>query len=146
MRTGTQWRDPPERFGPWKTVHERHRPWSADGTWERLLQQAQADAAGQIGWDVSVGSTIVRAHQHAAAAPASKGGAAAEHRPRPLARRVHHQAPPEHGRPLPPAFPDRPTGQRRYGHGVACLGPSVAADGGRRRGHSERMGPARPDT
>ncbi|MFD4764351.1 IS5 family transposase [Streptomyces sp. NPDC058439] len=70
VRTGVQWRDLPERFGPWKTVYERHRLWSADGTWERLLQQvqAEADAAGEIDWDISVDSTIVRAHQHAAGA------------------------------------------------------------------------------
>lgn len=70
VRTGVQWRDLPERFGPWKTVYERHRLWSADGTWERLLQQvqAQAEAVGEIDWDVSVDSTIVRAHQHAAGA------------------------------------------------------------------------------
>ncbi|MEU7473931.1 IS5 family transposase [Streptomyces sp. NPDC044984] len=80
VRTGVQWRDLPARFGPWKTVYERHRLWSADGTWERLLQQVQAaaDAAGEIDWDVSVDSTIVRAHQHAAGArteppPAPKG-------------------------------------------------------------------------
>ncbi|MFE6639562.1 IS5 family transposase [Streptomyces tendae] len=82
VRTGVQWRDLPERFGPWKTVYERHRLWSADGTWERLLQQVQAaaDAAGEIDWDISVDSTIVRAHQHAAGArtnpppaPRSKG-------------------------------------------------------------------------
>lgn len=82
VRTGLQWRDLPERFGPWKTVDERHRLWSADGTWERLLQQVQAaaDGAGEIDWDVSVDSTIVRAHQHAAGArtgpppaPTSKG-------------------------------------------------------------------------
>jgi hypothetical protein len=48
--------------------------------------QAAADAAGEIDWDVSVDSTIVRAHQHAAGArtdpppaPASKGVATAEH-------------------------------------------------------------------
>ncbi|MEV5416171.1 IS5 family transposase [Streptomyces albogriseolus] len=84
VRTGVQWRDLPERFGPWKTVYERHRLWSADGTWERLLQQVQAaaDIAGEIDWDISVGdSTIVRAHQHVAGArtdpppaPASRGG------------------------------------------------------------------------
>ncbi|WP_199879241.1 IS5 family transposase [Streptomyces sp. CB02460] len=70
VRTGVQWRDLPERFGPWKTVYERHRLWSADGTWERLLQQVQAvaDAAGEIVWDISVDSTIARAHQHAAGA------------------------------------------------------------------------------
>ncbi|WP_435881800.1 IS5 family transposase [Streptomyces parvus] len=70
VRTGVHWRDLPERFGPWKTVYERHRLWSADGTWERLLQriQAEAHAAGDIDWDISVDSTIVRAHQHTAGA------------------------------------------------------------------------------
>ncbi|ALU97838.1 transposase [Streptomyces globisporus C-1027] len=88
VRTGVQWRDLPERFGPWKTVYERNRLWSADGTWERLLHQLQAaaDAAGQIDWDISVDSTIVRAHQHAAGArndpplaPGSKGAEEPEH-------------------------------------------------------------------
>lgn len=83
------WRDLPERFGPWKTAYERHRLWSADGTWERLFQQVQAaaDADGEIDWDISVDSTVMRAHHHAAGArrtppPAphcSKGAGAAEH-------------------------------------------------------------------
>lgn len=70
VRTGVHWRDLPQRSGPWKTDYERHRLWSADGTWERLLQPVQAtgDAAGEIDWDISVDSTIVRAHQHAAGA------------------------------------------------------------------------------
>jgi transposase len=29
IRTGVPWRDLPEDFGPWKTVYERHRKWSA---------------------------------------------------------------------------------------------------------------------
>lgn len=43
---------------------------SADGTWELLLQQAQAaaDAADEIDWGISVDSTIVRTHLHAAGA------------------------------------------------------------------------------
>lgn len=87
VRTGVQWRDLPERFGPWKTVHKRHVQWSADGTWERLLQQVQAvaDAEGAIDWDISVDSTVMRGHQHAAGArtappPVSlKGAAVVEH-------------------------------------------------------------------
>ncbi|WP_432104030.1 IS5 family transposase [Streptomyces sp. bgisy091] len=77
VRTGVQRRDLPERFGPRKTVYERHRLWSADGTWERLLQQVQAaaDAAGEIDWDISVDSTIVRAHQHATGAHRPTAGA-----------------------------------------------------------------------
>lgn len=71
LSTGCQWRKLPERFCPWQTVHKRHQLWSADGTWERLLEhvQALADAAGDIDWDVNVDSTSVRAHQHAAGAP-----------------------------------------------------------------------------
>ncbi|MFM9700347.1 IS5 family transposase [Streptomyces europaeiscabiei] len=52
-------------------VHDRHRRWSADGTWERILRvvQADADAEGRIDWSmVSVDSTTCRAHQHAAGA------------------------------------------------------------------------------
>lgn len=70
VRTGVQWRDLPERFGPWETIYKRHRRWSADGTWAMLLSKVQAaeDAAGRLDWDVSVDSTVVRAHQHAAGA------------------------------------------------------------------------------
>lgn len=70
VRTGVPWRDLPERFGPWKTIYERHRLWSADGTWEPLLQhvQAMAGAVGEIDWDVSVDSAVVRARQRAAGA------------------------------------------------------------------------------
>jgi transposase len=70
IRTGAHWRDLPEQFAPWKTVYERHRLWSADGTWEYLLQQIQAaaDADGEADWHISVDSTTGRAHQHAAGA------------------------------------------------------------------------------
>ncbi|MFG2367987.1 IS5 family transposase [Streptomyces mirabilis] len=71
QRTGLPWRDLPPRFGKWKTVHDRHRRWSADGTWERILHavQADADAEGRINWSMaSVDSTVCRAHQHAAGA------------------------------------------------------------------------------
>lgn len=71
LSTGCQWRKLPERFGPWQTVHSRHMLWSADGTWERLLQRVQAiaDAAGEVDWNVNIDSTSIRAHQHAAGAP-----------------------------------------------------------------------------
>ncbi|MFF9274588.1 IS5 family transposase [Streptomyces griseosporeus] len=71
VRTGIPWRDLPERFGSWKTVYERHRRWSADGTWDRIpcAVQADADLADRIDWSmVSVDSTSCRAHQHAAGA------------------------------------------------------------------------------
>ncbi|MER6589631.1 MULTISPECIES: IS5 family transposase [Micromonospora] len=46
LRTGAPWRDLPERFGPWKTCHERLRRWSADGTWDRTLAAAQVHDDG----------------------------------------------------------------------------------------------------
>jgi transposase len=54
-----------------ETVYVRHPRWSADGTWDRLLQAVQADAdlAGRINWSmVGVDSTSCQAHQHAAGA------------------------------------------------------------------------------
>lgn len=66
-RGGIPWRDlPREEFGPWSTVGKRHARYVRDGTWDRILQEilADADAAGMIKWNVSVGATICRAHQH----------------------------------------------------------------------------------
>lgn len=69
-RTGAPWRDVPARYGPWQTVYGLLRRWQRDGTWKRILAQLQASADGQglITWDVSVDSTVARAHQHAAGA------------------------------------------------------------------------------
>lgn len=63
----------PERYGSWRSLYTRFRRWALDGTFSRMLAsvQAEADAAGDIDWLVSVDSTVVRAHQHAAGA---KGG------------------------------------------------------------------------
>ena len=54
-------------FGPWQTVWQRHNWYSQDGTWDRVLAElmARADAADLVNWDVSVDSTVNRAHQHA---------------------------------------------------------------------------------
>jgi transposase len=85
-RTGVPWPDLPERYGPWQTVYERHRRWSADGTWQQILAELQieADATDPDGhlarvleeetrqrpreWSVNIDSTSCRAHQHAAGA------------------------------------------------------------------------------
>jgi transposase len=74
LRTGAPWRDLPERYGPWATVYSRFWRWQRAGLWDRVFAavQRQADAAGQVDWEVHfVDGTIVRAHQHAAGA---KGG------------------------------------------------------------------------
>nr|WP_206443426.1 IS5 family transposase [Candidatus Protofrankia californiensis] len=69
-RTGAPWRDIPTRYGHWRTVYGLFRDWQRDGTWTAILTalQTRADAAGLITWEVSVDSTVARAHQHAAGA------------------------------------------------------------------------------
>jgi transposase len=69
-RTGGPWRDLPERLGNWKTVYNRHRRWSGDGTWEMILDRLRAgcDEAAGAAWTVAAGATVVRAYQHAAGA------------------------------------------------------------------------------
>ncbi len=60
----------PPAYGPWQTVYGLFRRWQRDGTWRAILAglQGRAGAAGLITWDVSVDSTVARAHQHAAGA------------------------------------------------------------------------------
>jgi transposase len=69
-RVGAPWRDVPPAYGHWGTVYGLFRRWQRNGTWAAILSalQTRADAAGLITWDVSVDSTVVRAHQHAAGA------------------------------------------------------------------------------
>jgi transposase len=70
IRAGTPWRDVPAVYGSWQAVYGLFRRWQRAGVWMAILArlQALADAAGQVTWDVSVDSTIARAHQHAAGA------------------------------------------------------------------------------
>ncbi|WP_443080943.1 IS5 family transposase [Streptomyces sp. PTD9-10] len=70
FQTGTQWVHLPEKYGNWRGVYNRLRMWAVDGTWERVFTalMAQAEADEDLTWAVSVDSTIVRAHQHAAGA------------------------------------------------------------------------------
>jgi transposase len=69
-RAGVPWRDVPLWYGPWQCVYWLFRRWQLDGVWAGILTalQARADAAGLITWDVSIDSTVARAHQHAAGA------------------------------------------------------------------------------
>jgi transposase len=70
IRVGAPWRDVSDRYGAWQTVYGLFRRWQRDGVWAQVLTGLQmiADAADEIVWDVSVDSTVMRAHQHAAGA------------------------------------------------------------------------------
>jgi transposase len=76
VRAGAPWRDVPPQYGGWQSVYGLFRRWQRNGTWARILAelQAHADAAGLITWDVSVDSTIARAHQHAAVPATTETG------------------------------------------------------------------------
>ena len=130
-RAGCRWRDVPERYGPWASVYGLFRPWQRDGSWAAILTrlQARADAAGLITWEVSVDSTVVRAHQHAAGAR-GKGDLSCEQRQKPLSivitagqrgnspqfqAMVHGIRVPRLGRGRPRTRPDRVLGDTAYG-------------------------------
>jgi putative transposase of IS4/5 family DUF4096 len=38
VRTGSSWRELPERFGPWSTVSSRYQRWCKEGIWACILQ------------------------------------------------------------------------------------------------------------
>jgi len=65
--------DLPERYGPWKTVYNRFWRWTRNGTLAALVGKVRviAEAIDELDRDlareVSVDSSIVRAHQHAGA-------------------------------------------------------------------------------
>jgi transposase len=69
-RVGAPWRDLPGEFGNWKTVYNRHRRWSGDGTWKGILDALRAGCDEEEGatWTAAIDATVVRAHQHAAGA------------------------------------------------------------------------------
>ncbi|MDH6115612.1 transposase [Kitasatospora sp. MAP12-44] len=69
FRTGSPWRDVPERYGSWSTVYGRFQIWATTGTFQALMEGmiAEAAARGQVDLSlVSVDSTVARAHHHAA--------------------------------------------------------------------------------
>lgn len=69
FRTGSGWRDVPERYGSWSTLYDRFNAWSKAGVFQGLMDALIAEAAsrGQVGLElVSVDSTIVRAHHESA--------------------------------------------------------------------------------
>lgn len=101
--TGVQWRDLPDRFGPWQTVSERLRRWRDGGTWVALLRvlRAAADTAGLIDRGLfCADSTSVRASRSAAGGGGDRaGGRAGRPRPGPPPGRVRGQAAPGRRRP-----------------------------------------------
>ena len=66
-RTGSPWRDLPDDFGKFGSVHRQFRRWSVSGLWDVILEAVNDTGDGQDSVQM-IDSTIVRAHQHSAGA------------------------------------------------------------------------------
>ena len=62
LRTGTPWRDLPERYGPYTTVYNRFNRWAKRGVWLKVFEALAAKSPQSMHL---IDSSIVRAHQHA---------------------------------------------------------------------------------
>src|SRR5688500_9894189 len=70
LRTGAPWKDLPERYGKYQTVHRRFQNWVRSGVIERVLLAIAQDLKDRGGLDLRecfIDGTFV---------PAKKGGAA----------------------------------------------------------------------
>ena len=63
LRTGSPWRDLPQRYGPYTTVYNRFNRWSRKGVWLAMFEALAARSPQSLHL---IDSSIVRAHQHAA--------------------------------------------------------------------------------
>jgi transposase len=63
LRTGSPWRDLPERYGSYTTVYNRFNRWAKAGVWLRVFEAMAARSPQSLHL---IDSSIVRAHQHAA--------------------------------------------------------------------------------
>jgi transposase len=66
-KTGVPWRDLPERFGKWNSIHKRFSRWCKAGIMEHIFEQLKDPDLDALLLD----STVIRAHQHAAGAEGS---------------------------------------------------------------------------
>ena len=63
LRTGSPWRDLPERYGPYTTVYNRFNRWAKAGVWLHIFETLAAQSPQSLHL---IDSSIIRAHQHAA--------------------------------------------------------------------------------
>jgi transposase len=63
LRTGSPWRDLPERYGPYTTVYNRFNRWARAGVWGRVFETLSTKSPKSM---ALIDSSIIRAHQHAA--------------------------------------------------------------------------------
>ena len=64
LRTGSPWRDLPERYGPSTTIYNRFNRWAKAGVWVRVFETLAERSPDSM---LLIDSSIIRAHQQAAA-------------------------------------------------------------------------------
>ena len=62
VRSGAQWREQPETYGPWQSIYARFAKWRDDGTLEAVFHTLSADADME---NLSMDSTCVKVHESA---------------------------------------------------------------------------------
>ncbi|STZ51072.1 Transposase and inactivated derivatives [Neisseria dentiae] len=68
IRTGSPWRDLPEEFGNWKSIHKRYRRWVLADRFHDIFEELNRDLDMEY---VMIDGTIVKIHRHGQGA---KGG------------------------------------------------------------------------
>ena len=63
LRSGTPWRDLPERYGPYTTAYNRFNRWRKAGVWDRMMDAITKAYDGDV---QMIDSSSIRVHQHAA--------------------------------------------------------------------------------
>jgi transposase len=74
VKTGCQWRQLPENFPPWKTVHEQFRWWRDSGVWERVGKALREE--GRVGRGRNATPTVAIIDSQSAKTALKGGGAA----------------------------------------------------------------------
>ncbi len=127
LRTGSPWRDLPERYGPYTTVYNRYNRWAKG----RCLAADLRDPGGEVA-SVDAADRQLRSSGPTSTPPAEKRGPGSRHRP--FSWRTEHQDP-RRRRPGRPAGADHPHRRPSLGHDrrAAAAGRAARPDHGRRR-------------